>query len=254
MFFSILIGVKRKVKAVNVDLESLHKILRHPIRRKIVLKLHERQELAYVDLMNQLEVDNTGKLNYHLKILGDLVEKNGSGKYRLTEKGELASQLLHKFPEKTFKSLPLRGGDAILIGSIAFVLALFNPGFWALPIFGLVPSGLVIGFLGLFYALLVPSGTMWYLTVKRTKSNDLYDLFKPPLVTSALFVLLVVILYLLDIRLSFTFAEQARVLVLATPTYMISNIAFSFLGVGLSEVVYRVKTNGLFNLRLDRFG
>lgn len=204
--------------------------------------------------MNLLEVENTGKFNYHLKILGDLIEKNGDGRYMLTEKGELASRLLHKFPEKTFKPLPLRGGDAILIGSIGFALALFNPGFWALPIFGLVPTGIIIGFLGLFYALMVPSRTMWYLAVKRTKSNDLYDLFKPPLVTSALFVLLVVIMYLLEIRLPFTFAEKEFIVYLATPTYIISNVAFSFLGVSISEIIYRARTYGLFNIRLDRFG
>jgi len=147
-------------KALDVDLESLHKILKHPIRRKIVLELDEKRELAYINLMNLLEVENTGKLNYHLKILDDLIEKNGNGKYHLTEKGDLASQLLHKFPEKTFKPLPLRGGDAILIGSIGFVLALINPGVWALPVLGLVPIGIEIGFLGWVYALMVPSGTM----------------------------------------------------------------------------------------------
>jgi len=239
---------------MNVDLESLNKILKHPFRRKMVLLLHERQELAYIDIMNLLEVENTGKLNYHLKILGDLIEKNGNGKYRLSEKGGLAWQLLQKFPEKSFEPLPLHGGDAILIGSIGFFLALINPGFWALPIFGLATIGLIIGFLGLIYALMVPSGTMRYLTTKRTKSNDLYDLFKPPLVTSALFILLVVIVYLLDIKLSFTFAEQEHVLFMPFPSYIIGNIAFSFLGVGILEIIYRAKTYGLFNVRLDRFG
>ncbi len=228
-----------------MDLESLHKILKHPIRRKIVLGLNEKGGLAYIDLMNILEVKNTGKLNYHLKILGDLIEKNGNGKYHLTGKGDLASQLLHKFPEKTFKPLPLRGGDAILIGFIGFVLALINPGFWALPLIGLVPLGIGIGLLGLVYALMAPSGTMWYLIVKRTKSNDLFDLFKPPLVTSALFVLLAVVMYLLDIRLSFTFAEQGHMLFMPYPTYIISNVVFSFLGVAISEIIYRAKTYGL---------
>jgi len=239
---------------MNVDLESLNKILKHLFRRKIVSMLHERQELTYVDMMNLLEVENTGKLNYHLKILGDLIVKNGNGKYRLSEKGGLAWELLQKFPEKSFKPLPLSGGDAILIGSFGFFLALINPCFWALPIFGLVPTGLIIGFLGLIYAFLIPSGTMWYLTIKRTKSNDLYDLFKPPLVTSALFVLLVVIVYLLDFRLSFTFAEQERVVFMPFPAYLIANIAFSFLGVGILEIIYSAKTYGLFNVRLDRFG
>ena len=245
---------QKRVKAMNVDLESLHKILKHPIRRNIVLELDEKRELAYMDLMNLLEVENTGKLNYHLKILGDLIEKNGNGKYHLTEKGDLASQLLHKFPEKTFKPSPLRGSDAILIGSIGFVLALINPGFWALPLFGLALVGIGTGLLGLAYALMVPSGTMWYLTTKRTKSNDLYDLFKPPLVTSAFFVIFVVIMYLLDIRISFTFSEQERVLILSQPAYIIANIAFSFLGVAISEIFHRAKTYGLSNIQLDRFG
>ncbi|NIR14553.1 MAG: helix-turn-helix transcriptional regulator [Desulfobacterales bacterium] len=239
---------------MNVEFESLYKILKHPIRRRVVLELDKKGELAYVELMTLLEVENTGKLNYHLKILGDLIEKNPDGKYHLTEKGDLASQLLHKFPEKEFKPSPLGGGDAILIGSIGFVLALCNPGLWILPILGLVPAGLVFGVLGLFYALIIPSGTMWYLTVKRTRSNDLYNLFKPPLVTSALFTLLVVTMYLLDIRLAFTFAEQERMLILSTPAYMISNISFSFLGVGIAEIVYRAKTQGVFNIELDRLG
>ena len=66
---------------MNMDLESLNKILKRPFGRKVVLLLHERQELAYIDLMNLLEVENTGKLNYRLKILGDLVDKNGNGRY-----------------------------------------------------------------------------------------------------------------------------------------------------------------------------
>jgi hypothetical protein len=230
---------------VNVDLESLHKILKHLLRRKIVLALHEKQELSYIDLMSMLEIENTGKFNYHLKILGDLIKKNSNGKYCLTDKGELTFQLLSKFPEKTFKPSPLHGGDAILIGSFGFVLALSNPGFWALPIFGLAPVGFIIGILGLLYAFLVPSGTMWYLTMKRTKSNDLYDLFKPPLVTSAIFILLIIIMYLLDIRLSFTFAEQEHVLIIPYPTYIIGNIVSAFLGIIIYEIAYRAKTYGL---------
>ncbi|MFQ5999548.1 MAG: winged helix-turn-helix domain-containing protein [Candidatus Bathyarchaeia archaeon] len=93
---------------MSVDRESLHKILKHPIRRRIVLTL-EKKELTYVELMKLVEVENTGKLNYHLKILGDLIEKGGNGKYRLTEKGQLASQLLLRFPEKKSEPMPLVG-------------------------------------------------------------------------------------------------------------------------------------------------
>jgi len=59
---------------MDMDLASLHKILKDPIRRKIVIHLGNGS-LAYMELMNLLEIANTGKLNYHLKVLGNLVEK-----------------------------------------------------------------------------------------------------------------------------------------------------------------------------------
>ena len=221
---------------MDVDFESLHRILKHSIRRRIVLELLEKHELSYMDLMNLTEVENTGKLNYHLKILGDLIVKNENGKYRLTEKGHLASQLLLKFPEKTFKPLPLRGGDAILIGVVGFILALFNPGFWGLPLFGVW-----IGLLGLVYAFLAPGGVMWLLTVRRTNSNDIYDLLKPPVVTSTLFVLLLLIMTFLDAKLSFTFSEQEFIVFVPLPAFIITGMILPFIGVGISEIIYRAK-------------
>ena len=85
---------------MSVDLESLSDVLKHPIRRRIIFVLYERGRLSYVDLMNLVGVDSTGKFNYHLKILDDLIEKGRNGKYGLTEKGRMIAQLLQKFPEK----------------------------------------------------------------------------------------------------------------------------------------------------------
>jgi len=50
--------------------------------------------------MKIVKVVSTGKFNYHLKILGDLIEKGQNGKYGLTEKGQMAAQLLQKFPQR----------------------------------------------------------------------------------------------------------------------------------------------------------
>jgi hypothetical protein len=80
-----------------VDFESLSEVLKNPIRRKIVLFLSGKESLSYVDLMNAVEITNTGKFNYHLKVLGDLIEKDEDGKYGLSEKGLLAVQFLQKF-------------------------------------------------------------------------------------------------------------------------------------------------------------
>jgi hypothetical protein len=49
--------------------------------------------------MDATKTSSTGQLNYHLKVLGDLLTKNKAGQYLLTEKGKLASKLLLEFPE-----------------------------------------------------------------------------------------------------------------------------------------------------------
>jgi len=84
---------------MSSGIASLHKILKDENRRKIILLLREKGSLSYVDLMKALGIANTGKMNYHLKVLGDLLAKTEDGKYALTEKGVLASRLLLEFPE-----------------------------------------------------------------------------------------------------------------------------------------------------------
>ncbi len=79
------------------DFASLSEIFKNATRRKIIRCLSDKGNLAYVDLMNSVEVTNTGKFNYHLKILADLIKKDEDGKYGLSEKGKLASQFLQKF-------------------------------------------------------------------------------------------------------------------------------------------------------------
>lgn len=79
------------------DFEALSNVLKNPIRRRIILFLSDKEKMSYVDLMNSLEITNTGKFNYHLKILGDLIEKDENGQYGLSEKGRLAIAFLQKF-------------------------------------------------------------------------------------------------------------------------------------------------------------
>lgn len=78
----------------------LLKILKDETRRKIILLLDKKGSLSYSDLMETLEFGSTGTLNYHLKVLGDLLVKNETGQYMLTDKGKLASRLLTEFPEQ----------------------------------------------------------------------------------------------------------------------------------------------------------
>jgi hypothetical protein len=86
---------------MTVEFSALHKILKDHTRRTILRCLHDKGSLPYVELMGLTEVSNTGRFNYHLKVLGGLIEKQDDGRYDLTERGRLAVQLLYEFPEKT---------------------------------------------------------------------------------------------------------------------------------------------------------
>lgn len=79
---------------MSTDLSSLHKILKDETRRRIISQIAEKGSLGYSDLVGIVGSSSTGTLNYHLKILGDLLEKNEAGQYMLTEKGSVASRLL----------------------------------------------------------------------------------------------------------------------------------------------------------------
>ncbi len=85
---------------MSSGIESLNKTLKDQTRRKILLTLTQKGNLSYTELMESLAIGSTGTLNYHLKALGDLLEKTDSGRYTLSEKGKLACRFLTEFPEQ----------------------------------------------------------------------------------------------------------------------------------------------------------
>jgi DNA-binding HxlR family transcriptional regulator len=87
---------------------SLPKILKDKTRQKIILLLKEKNNLTYTELMTELKITSTGKLNYHLKTLADLLYKKDDGAYALTEKGKLVSKLLTDFPDENRKQLGIK--------------------------------------------------------------------------------------------------------------------------------------------------
>jgi len=83
---------------MSSDLTNLYKILKDENRQTIIALLEAKGALSYTELLEASGTGSTGLLNYHLKMLGDLVEKNSTGQYLLTEKGKVASSVLHNFP------------------------------------------------------------------------------------------------------------------------------------------------------------
>jgi len=198
-----------------------------------------------MELMNLLEIANTGKLNYHLKVLGNLIEKGDDGKYRLTERGRLAFQLVQKFPERTIETKPLGMGDALLIGIAGFVLLFAFP-LIILPVVGFLfafSGFLVAAFLVTVYEVFVPGGLMWLLTVRRTRSHDFYDLLKPPIVPMALMIAWLALMMLLresfSIAISFYSENYAQISMMGFSSFLIMG-GFPVVGVVIAESVYRL--------------
>ena len=70
----------------------IYAALKHPVRRRILRMLNDG-ELTYTQMLNKLDID-TGHLNYYLESLGELVAKTSDGKYRLSEFGQAAFNLM----------------------------------------------------------------------------------------------------------------------------------------------------------------
>ncbi|MBN1800810.1 MAG: hydrogenase iron-sulfur subunit [Candidatus Lokiarchaeota archaeon] len=66
----------------------------HEFRRKILLLLEKEGYVLYTDLMDKLGLDQTGQLNFHLRKLGSLINKNKKY-YFLTEDGKRILKILN---------------------------------------------------------------------------------------------------------------------------------------------------------------
>ncbi len=141
-------------------LESLHRTLKDETRRKIICLLNEKGSLSYTDLLNLLEIKNTGKLNYHLKILNELLTKNQEGLYALSEKGKLAAGFLQELSKTKSQSqidAPFSRGFLLVaslftIAIVASDVALFLLGTISVGAFGEYLVTAVLGFVFLVVA------------------------------------------------------------------------------------------------------
>jgi hypothetical protein len=174
--------------------DSLLGVLKDSTRQRILLLLQKQQPLTYSELMTQTEVSNTGRFNYHLKILADFLEKSDDGKYRLTEKGFHAAQLL-----TNGSTWNLNGNgktdlkSTVLIGTFGCALVLLNPiilqNFLGIPlVVGLWPSISTT-----LYGFLVPGAFMYLLCNRCFKNREIQNLIKAPLFSILLLVCFVVV-------------------------------------------------------------
>ena len=107
--------------------------LRHPARRKILRMLSERT-MTFSQMLEELAIPSS-HLTYHLENLGELVTKNGDGKYKLSSFGKASVSMMRSAEEvpdihaKLFSALPLRWKSLyavlitaiVLLASVSFV-------------------------------------------------------------------------------------------------------------------------------------
>ncbi len=139
--------------------DNLHRILKDPTRRKAILLLNDGS-LTYTELMDKLEIISTGTLNYHLKVLGDLVEKDGNDQYTLASRGKLAYQVLTQFPDQSQPLQDKRIYKAWLVMTAASVfMAVISCYYLQIPPFrtAVTVAVLLVGTAFAFYVRIKPS-------------------------------------------------------------------------------------------------
>jgi hypothetical protein len=116
--------------------------------------------------MTTAGVTSTGTMNYHLKVLGDLIAKNAASQYVLTEKGRAAVQLLRQFPEPSADAAVKKKywkrfwivAVALQFVILAILLGLYFSGLMTLPyiIRGASSIPISIVFLYFYYRMIRP--------------------------------------------------------------------------------------------------
>ncbi len=93
--------------------EKILSALGHSIRRSIIEVLAEEGPKGFTELMNKVNVKDTGTMTFHLKKLGRLIKKNEDGEYQLTELGRHAYRVL-----QYAKTLHERGEEQVQIREV----------------------------------------------------------------------------------------------------------------------------------------
>jgi len=88
-----MMKVHERRLALSKKRSKIYHALNHPIRREIVKLLGNRGRLGATEFKEILNI-GPGKLYYHLENLGSLIEQDEERKYRLSEEGNEAYQLL----------------------------------------------------------------------------------------------------------------------------------------------------------------
>ena len=141
--------------------------LSHPERRNIIEVLGTSMEgVSYSEMLGEIGL-NTGKMNYHLKLLEGIIERDKNRRYTLTPLGKKAFMILNSITEDLengyedylSKARQSQGSGVVRFANIWFILlALFSfsavAGVWVFVVMeisaGTMPSSFMFYVYGLF--------------------------------------------------------------------------------------------------------
>jgi len=103
-----------------------YKILEDDLRQTILVSIHEHGSLSYSDLIEKFDMISEKLLNYHLKVLDDLLSKNNEDQYVLTEKGRLALKFLEEHPIQETRRRKERKQFWLILCTITAGLFVYN--------------------------------------------------------------------------------------------------------------------------------
>ena len=115
-------------------------VIGHEIRRRILKLIYERIELSYTEILNTLGISD-GLLNFHLRRMGDLIQKTEKGTYILTDKGKKIYRIIKSIEEDDDIEIPhsreiiFRRVMAFIIDGLIFLAfsgLIFDPIMWGL--------------------------------------------------------------------------------------------------------------------------
>ncbi len=86
--------VKDRMENLSLE-ESIFKSLSNQKRRDILRVIGEKQEVTFTEIKNQVNVEDSPTLSYHLNELKQLLEQK-NGKYRLSDLGQETYYLMNK--------------------------------------------------------------------------------------------------------------------------------------------------------------
>ncbi len=93
----------------------------HPLRIKI-LKLLAERPMGFSELKRELGIKSSGKLDFHLKKLENLIVLNGDGRYTLTKEGYAALQAITTIKKYGWQKRAYVINTIIYIVVVAFIL------------------------------------------------------------------------------------------------------------------------------------